>query len=226
MSAAPTNSSGLTAAQKLVAVVSVLAIIASSVWIYRREFGPSQINLKMHQAVGQALAQETARALGHTGTVVIVTMEAGSAAEIKAQVAAFEKELKLLGAISVKDTVVLDPGDNPKYRPGSGLSAKRFLKIARKHQSAGAIVSFVGAPGLSDEDLAQMKSFPKFIAETPSPEQFVSLFDKRILLAAVVPRYEFPAPGPKKPRPGKDWFDRYFQVIAPDSALPKPDEVP
>ncbi len=121
---------------------------------------------------------------------------------------------------------MLDPGDNPKYRPGSGLSAKRFLKIVRKNAGADAIVSFVGAPELSDEELAQMKSVPKFIAEAHSPEKFTNLLEKKILLAAIVPRYEFPAPGPKKPATGRQWFDHYFQILRPESPPPKQDELP
>jgi hypothetical protein len=139
---------------------------------------------------------------------------------------AFEKHLKQLGGITIKDRIVLDPGDNPKYRPGSGLSEKRFLKIVRKSHGVDAIVSFVGAPEIADQALAQMKVCPKFIAETHSPEKLVNLIEKKVLLVAVVPRFEFPAPGPRKPETMRQWFDHYFQVVSADSALPKPDEAP
>ena len=215
-----------TAKQKLIVFGAILAIIASAAWIYRTQFRAPAYNVPLHQAVGQVLAEETYRALGHSGNVVIVSMETRQAPELKTQMEAYEKQLSLLGGITVKDRLILNPGDNPKYRPGSGLSAKHFLKIVRKHAGVGAIVSFVGAPQLSDEELEQMKSAPKFIAEAHSPEKFVNLLDKKILQAAVVPRYEFPAPGPKKPATGRQWFDHYFQIIRPESLPPRQDAAP
>src|SRR5258708_17219175 len=214
------------AKQKLAVLGAILAIIASAVWIYRTQFAVSAYNIPLHQAIGQVLEEEPCRALGHNGSVVIVSMETRQAPELKIQMEAYEKQLNLLGGIKVKDRLMLDTGDNPKYRPGSGLSAKRFLKIVRKNAGADAIVSFVGAPELSDEELSQMKSVPKFIAEAHSPEKFTNLLEKKILMAAIVPRYEFPAPGPKKPATGRQWFDHYFQILRPESLPPKQDELP
>jgi len=216
----------LDAKQKLLALSAILAILGSALWIYRKEFASPDINIPLHQAVGQAMARETSRLVGRLVKVVLATTETGQAPELKVQIEAFKKELRQLGGITIEDTLTLEPGDNPKYRPGAGLSAKRFLKIARKHAKADAIVSFVGAPQLSEAEIAQLKSIPKFVAETHSPEKLVDLFLKKILRAAIVPRYEFPAPGPRKPRTGRELFDRYFQIVASDTALPKQDELP
>ena len=205
---------------------AILVIIASAIWIYITEFAAAPYNVPLQQAIGEVMAEETSHAVGRSGHVIIVSMETGQAPELKVQMEAYEKQLSLLGGITVKDRLMLDPGDNPKYRPGSGLSAKRFLKIVRKNASADAIVSFVGAPELSNEELEQMKSVPKFIAEAHSPEKFRNLLEKKILLAAIVPRYEFPAPGPRKPTTGRQWFDRYFQVLRPESLPPKQDASP
>jgi hypothetical protein len=100
------------------------------------------------------------------------------------------------------------------------------LTIARKNSGADAIVSFVGAPELTDSDLQQLKSMPKVIAETRSPEKLLNLLDKKILVAAIVPRFEFPAPGPRKPETARQWFDRYFQVVDQESHLPAADALP
>jgi hypothetical protein len=211
---------------KVIVAAAMLTIAACGIWIYFYQFRSSDINVPLHQAVGQVMAEETARVVGHIGKVVIVTMDPRHAPEVKVQVAAFEKHLKVLGAITIKETIVLDPGENPKYRPGSGLSAKRFLKIARKNQGADAIVSFVGSPQIEEGELAQLKTLPKFIAETHSPEKSLTLLDKKILLAAIVPRFDFPAPGPRKPETSRQWFDRYFQIVAPGDPTPKPDDLP
>ena len=212
--------------QRLLVGASLIAIIASAVCIYHFEFRTNAANKELHHAVGLALADETARVIGHHGNIVLVTMEVRNSPELKLQLEAFEKDLKTIGGMSIKDKVVLDPGENPKFRPGSGLSAKRFLKIARKHPSADAIVSFVGAPELSEQDLVQVKTSPKLIAEAHSPEKLVDLLNKKILVAAIVPRFEFPAPGPRKPQTSRQWFDHYFQILTPDSILPAADNSP
>ncbi len=212
--------------QNLIFVGSLVVILACGFWIYHREFGTPDVNRPLHESIGQVLAEETFRQVGHSGKIVIVTMETRHAPELKVQMGAFQKMLKHLGGVTIADTVILDPGDNPKYRPGSGLSGKRFLKIARKHKGVDAIVSFVGAPDVSEDDLKQLKSVPKFIAEAHSPERLVNLLEKKVLLAAVVPRYEFPAPGPRQPETTRQWFDHYFQVVHPDTVLPKEDATP
>jgi len=209
--------------QRLLLWGAIVAIIASAARIYYVQFAAPEINLELHQAVGRVMAEETVRLVGHNGKVVIVTVDLPRAPELKVQVKAFEKHLKLLGGVTVKERFELDPGDNLKYRAGAGLSAKHFLKIARKSAGADAIVSFVGAPQLSDAEFQQLKSVPRCIAETHSPEKLGSLFQKKLLLVAIVPRYEFPAPGPRKPQTGRQWFDRYFQIVVPDSPLPVED---
>ena len=146
--------------------------------------------------------------------------------ELRDQIDAFQKELKRIGGISIQDKVVLDPGDSQKYRAGAGLSSKHLLKVIRKHEGVDAIVSLVGVPEVSDQDLAQVKSVPKIVAETHSPEKLVGLLDKKILVSAIVPRFEFPAPGPRKPKTEREWFDRYFQIITPDSHVAAAEETP
>jgi len=211
---------------KLVLAAALLTILGSALWIYHYEFGTTETNVPLHQSVGQALADETERVIGRHGNIVLVTMDPRHSPEIRIQMQAFEKDIKNLGGVTIKDKVVLDPGENPKFRPGSGLSAKRFLKIARKHPGADAIVSFVGAPELTDQELAQLKSTPKLIAETHSPEKLLNLLEKKVMLSAIVPRFEFPAPGPRKPETSKQWFDHYFQILTPETPVPAADTAP
>jgi hypothetical protein len=212
--------------EKLIASAAIIAILVSVFFIYRTQFAGRSQNEKLHHAVGQVMAEETSRLVGPAGKIVLVTTDTRTAPDLKLQIEAFRKQLAFLGSIKIKDTLVLDPGDSTKYRPGAGLSAKHFLKIVRKNADVNAIVSFVGAPELTDQEMAQMKAVPKFIAETHSPEKLTRLLDKKVLLSAIVPRFEFPAPGPRKPETSREWFDRYFQIISPETALVKGDDAP
>lgn len=220
------NKSLGSASQKVLAALSVLVIIASAIWIYHTQFATKVENPILQAAVGDVLAEETVRLLPSNATILIVTMPAGEAPEIKAQLEAFEKQLKSTSTITIKDKIVLDTSDNPKYRPGAGLSAKRLLKIARKNKGADAIVSFVGAPELTDEEISELKAFPKFFAEAHSPEKLKKMFDKNILQMAIVPRFKFPAPEPQKPETSRQWFDHYFQVIETNTPLPAVNATP
>ena len=214
------------ASEKLLAGLSVAAIIVSVIWIYFTQFATRIHNPALHAAVGEVMADETVHLLPSNAAICVVTIPASDAPEIKVQMEAFEKQLKSTSAITIKDKIVLDPRDNPKFRPGAGLSGKRLLKIARKHPDVDAIVSFVGAPELTDDEISQLKSFPKFFAEARSPEKLKRMFDKNIVQLAVVPRFEFPAPGPQKPETSRQWFDRYFQVIETNASLPVKDTSP
>src|SRR6266446_5433985 len=175
---------------------SLAAITCSGLWIYFTQFGQSTFNVPLHQHVGEVLAQETARLIHTQGQVVVVTMDTSQQPELKTQMQVFEKALKKLGPISIKELPV-DTDDKPHYRTGAGLSSRRFLRIVKKSGGADAIVSFIGAPRMSEEELAQVEKAPKFIAECRSPERIKRLFDKNVLQVAVVNRFEYPAPDRK-----------------------------
>ena len=122
---------------------------------------------------------------------------------------AFHRRLKKLGEYDLKE-YELDTKNQPKYGVGAGLSGRRFVRTVLKNAKADAFVSFVGAPKLSDEEAAELKKVPRFIAESRSPDHLPKLFEKKILQVAVVSRFSFPAPGPQKPKTPQEWFDKRF----------------
>ena len=201
---------------------SLAAIIGSCLWIYFTQFAQPAFNVPLHQRVGEVLAQETARLIHTQGQVVVVTMDASKEPELKAQMQIFEKTLKKLGPISIKELPV-ETDDKPHYRTGAGLSSRRFLRILKKSATADAIVSFIGAPRMTEEELAQVDRAPKFVAECRSPDRIKRLFDKKLLQVAVVNRFEYPAPVKHNPKTPKQWFEKYYQVVTAENAsiLPK-----
>ena len=212
---------GANSKQALAIAGLILVILASLTWIYVTEVAAPKINLPLHQGVGLVLAEETSKVLGNKGQVVVIAINPRKFPELKAQLAAFEKALKGLRGIKVKETYMVETNDDPKYGVGTGLSAKRFLKIQKKYPAADAIVSFVGVPNLTDEDFTGLKRpTPKFIAETRSPEKSIRLFQKGVLQVAVISRFVFPAPGPKNPHTPREWFDQYFQIVTAASLPP------
>ena len=208
----------------LLALGSVLAIATSATWIYYREFKAPKHNVRLHQRIGEVMAEQTARVLGPKGKVLLLIIPTGSAPELETQLQAFHRTLAKLGNYDLKEHE-FDTRDQAKYGVGSGLSGRRFLRAIKNNSTADALVSFVGAPQLSDEELAQLTRKPKFIAETRSVENLPKLFEKQIIQVAVVSRFVFPAPGPQKPRTPQELFDKRYQVIAADSVatIPRPE---
>ncbi len=208
--------------QWLVGGVCVAAIALSGIWIYFTQFATPDYNEPLHQGIGQVMAEETAKLLTNHGRIVILSMETGKAPELKTQLGAFEKALKKFNGIRIKETLVLDTEGRNKYGAGAGLSSRRFLRIVKKSETADAIVSFVGAPNLSADDVAQLERRPKFIAESRSAEKLKPLFESNVLHAAIVSRFEFPAPGKHNPRTPKQWFEKRYQVVTATNAASLP----
>jgi len=201
----------------LLASGAILVIACSTSWIYYREFRAPKHDVRLQQRIGEVMAEQTAKLVGPKGSLVIITIPTSTEPELKTQLDAFRRTLKKLGNYEIKDHE-LDTKDQAKYGLGSGLSGRRFVRTVKNNPKTDAIVSFVGAPKLSDEEIAQLAKMPKFIAETKSPDHLPKLFEKELIQVAVASRFVFPAPGPQKPKTPQEWFDRRYQIVAADSA--------
>jgi hypothetical protein len=202
--------------------ICLLATAASTVWIYRTEFAAPKFKVPLHRAVGQVMAEEVSRLLGHQGAVVLISMETTKAPELKVQMEEFESTLKRIGKVTVKKTYNLETEGKAKYGVGSGLSARRFVRLVNKNLDADALVSFVGAPTLSAEELKEIPRRPKFIAESRSVDKLDKLFEDKAIDLAIVSRFTFPAPIEGKPNTLREWFDKYFEITTPARATNLP----
>ena len=210
--------------QTLLAAGCVLAMAVAGISIYFTQFRRPALNETLHLGVGRVMAQETANLLGKRGKVVAVVMDVNKAPELAVQLDEFERTLQRLGSFTISKKPLETEG-KAKYATGAGLSGRRFVRAVKNHSDAQAIVSFVGAPNLSDDDLAQLDlaKLPKFVAEVRSPDKLKKLFDKHIIQVAIVSRFQFPAPGPRKPRTPEDWFQNRFQIVTAESAATLPE---
>src|SRR6266702_3666441 len=200
-----------------VAIGSILVIAGSSLWIYSHHFAAPRINVPLHQAVGRVMAEETAKLVDNQGRIVVIAIETAKDEELKVQLEEFEKTLKKFSRITVAKTYMLETENRAKYGAGSGLSARRFIRIVNKNTTADAMISFVGAPELKDEEIGQLQARPKFIAESRSVEKLGNLFAKHLLQVAIVSRFQFPAPVEGTPATLRQWFDKRFQVLTAET---------
>ena|SRR5436309_2884138 len=205
----------------LIAAVCVLAIAGSAALIYYREFRAPKYNVELHQRVGEIMAEQTAKVVGHAGRVVVLTIPTRGQPELQTQLEAFRRTLKKLGNYDLKERE-LDPKDQPKYGVGCGISGRRFVRAVKKEEKADALVSFIGAPKLSDQELAELTKMPKFIAESRSMDALPKLFEKHLIEVAVVSRFVFPAPGTHEPTTPQEWFEKRYQVVTASAATTMP----
>jgi hypothetical protein len=207
----------------LLALGSVLIIAASALFMWRSHFAAPKINVALHQGIGEALADETIRFLENRGDILVITMAEGDSEILAAQFAAFSTKIKKSSGIRIKDVEVIDSEKKDKYGPGLGLSASKLAREVKKNVKKAAIVSFVGLPELDEEEFAALgDSVPALFAFSRDREKLGPLVKRKILKAAIVPRFQFPAPGPEAPRNSGAWFTNQYQVIRPASPTSAP----
>lgn len=203
---------------KVSAVISLVVIAVAGIQIWRFARDNGQVNAQLHRAVGERLAAETIRVTSGRGRIVVAKLDHGQSPVIDCQFATFRKALRASSQFEIIDIDTPDPEKKSKYGPGTGMSARRFARLVEKHANADLIVSFIGAPDPKELKLSAGKS-PRLVAVCRSPKELKALFERQILVVALVPRFHFPAPGPEKPRTSDEWFDRQFEVVTPDMVV-------
>lgn len=208
----------------VISLVAVLVIIGSAAWIYWYQFKAPTYDVELHTRVGEVMAEQTAMIAGKTGKVVLITIPTSGEPELKTQLDAFRARLKALGDLQLRE-YEMDTKDQDKYGVGTGLSGRRYVRTANKNLDAAAVVSFIGAPHLKDEDISELQKVPKLIAEARSVDHLPKLFKKELISVVVASRFAFPAPGPIQPRNAHERFDKRYQVVVASNvtAIPKPE---
>ena len=208
--------------KQLPVIATLIAVIAVSAWWITRNLIQPKFNVKLHQGIGQTMAEETEKLIAGKGAIVLITLASKQSPVLDVQVNAFQKAIHRHGGISVIETVTLNAAQ--KAGPGQGLSVDEFLALLERPAKADAIVSFVGTPDPRDPKISNRgkTAGPKIVAETRTRGKIKTLFRNQLLHTAIVPRYEFPAPGTKNPSTPREWFDLSFQVVR--SNKPPPEE--
>ena len=197
---------------RLTIIGSLAIILASCFWIYITQTQTTRHNIGLHQRIGEVLAEQTATVLGDKGRIVTISIDPKEWPELRTQINAFKAKLKRLGDYHLHE-YQLDTKDQPKYGVGTGLSGRRYVRTVKKNPEADLFISFVGAPKLDEAEIAELGKKPKLIVESRSGDNLPGLFEYKLVLVAVVSRFQFPAPGPEKPRTADQWFQKRYQIL-------------
>lgn len=206
----------------LTATGAILVIAASCAWIYFAQVRQAKYNVGLHQRVGEVLAEQTTALVGKKARVVLILIETKDWPELQTQLDSYKVALKKLGDYELRE-YEMDTKDQPKYGVGSGLSGRRYVRTVKKNENADVFVSFIGAPNLSDEEMAELGGRPRLIAEARSWDTLPRLFASNIVSVAVVSRFQFPSPGPEKATTADQWFTKRYQIVTAAEAKSFPD---
>lgn len=152
----------------IIGTIAVLAILAAVTSIFFTGKGSGyNASLKPSGALGEVLAEETAALLNQRGRIVVVEwdLKPDQLPRSSELVKSFKETLKKKKGISIVHSQLI-PVEGPILSVlGAGLRASEFLKLSQSYADADAIVSFVGAPLLSRQQLEPLK--------TPRPKVIV-----------------------------------------------------
>jgi hypothetical protein len=202
--------------KRIVNTAAVVVILGALGSLYLTLIGlPPRVDVRPHEALGEAMARETRKLLGSGGRILLIrrdtTVYPNPAAD--AQIRAFHRELRKAGASVAATTVI-------KKDPLSLLSVPSgdFYKILEKSSESDVIVSFLGPPVLTDDQVAKLAGKrPKIVAvcsgDMPRQTDLKRRFEQKLLETAILSRRDVPSALPTSDSL-QAWFDHFFVVAS------------
>ncbi len=202
---------------KVTSVVASLTTLGALSFLYVSLRGlPPRLDPRPHQALGQTVAVEALKLLGPGGRILLITRDTATFRNpaIDAQMKSLHRTLNRAGArVAVTNLLKLDP-----LRLVS-VPAGDFFQILKKASEADVVVSFLGPPALSREQIAKLEEHrPKVIAvctgSIPSQVDLRRIFEDKLLQVAVVSRKVVTAGAPAADN-AQAWFDHLYALMTP-----------
>jgi hypothetical protein len=208
------------------AVIGSLALAAMAFMLF---WHSTPFDERPHAGFGEAAAREAAKLAGPGGKVALISVDTTlvDRPAIKAQARAFEETLKKSGhTITVRKTVGLDDVRVMRAPPDA------FFELLRKQSENDVIVSLVGPPLLTPEQLRKVPEKHARVLAYVSPDLVASMDVKGLLQQGLVNAVIVTRPRPMGTLPSTggpaEWFRCLFQIVTTDNLaeLPVPDAAP
>jgi hypothetical protein len=204
--------------KSLIVTLAVVAILGAAVLFWRQTAGP-RVNLKPSAAAGEVLAEEVGRLLGGAGEVIILSRQVRH----EGPDATRERIVSLTAALQHHATLKLAATEwVPRPPPGTmdmgAVTPEQLLTAVEKHPGAKALVVFAGLPPCSQPLVDKLTaSSMKLVAVCGYGPTVRRWLESKALAIAVVPRIgDLPA-GTPAPRTTREWFEREFEIITPET---------
>lgn len=180
-----------------------------------------QALLAPSEALGSVLADEAARLAGGKKQVALITHD-GSWGQASTAEEALRAALKKQG-VELQVAKAANLG-NPMSGP-VGLKAPDFVEALDKSRGAGAVVSLVGAPLLTDGELAQLKPDhpPVLVVATASlgdkmgvhtdAVQLARLLEAKVIELAIIDGADPAGAAPGEAGGKRDLFAQHYRIL-------------
>jgi len=200
--------------QRAIAIGAVLALILSGVMIFRFFRAtplPDSATQNLFQAYTQVTAQEISHLMGGHGDVVVLmwgppsddASHPGGPPEVQTMCQALQKDgLRVVAKSSVPPV---------RVKGGTVWTAENYRSVLEQYPQVGAIVSFIGSPQLSAENIRTLPATrPKLVVvRFAEPETAQPLLEQGVLDGAVLPQDQPPTSG-GPPKTAREWFNKYY----------------
>jgi hypothetical protein len=204
------------ATKKVINYLALAVLAAAAVWLYLFfNPRPPPVNRPLHKKVGEVLAAEAIKLLEPDARLIVIARakEPFQVPAAAAQLDAFLSMIKKSGKnVSATRSLKVDPLRVVSVPPGD------FFDLMRQARSNDVIVSFLGPPLLSDEQVGNLGAKrPRILAlcsgAMPVQVDLKRVFYLQLLRLAVISRTNAPAqPTAKSAQEG---FEQMFKVITP-----------
>lgn len=199
----------------LVVGVCIVAITISilSLFITQCERSP-RIDVTRYAAAAEGLGKKLGEELPGASKVVLVVMDPKIESQVfNAQTKGFDKGLAPFEEkVKIVDRYYIKLEDMSRGT-GSGMPSKVYMELLQKYPDVDVIVSLVGIPLLSDDEIDQLPpNIPRLYALILYGIGVKRAFDEGVLSAAVIPKYDKIEEGPD-PKDSEGLFNKYYRFV-------------
>jgi hypothetical protein len=209
--------------RKAINWVSGVVILAALAWLYSLfNPRPPAIDRRLHKKVGEVLAAEAIKVLDPGARLIVIARAKepfqvpAAAAQLDAFMSTVEKSGKKVSATRLS-----------KVNPLRVVSVPSgdFFDLIRQAKTNDVIVSFLGPPLLSDEQVGKLGAKrPHILAlcsgAMPVQVDLKKIFERQLLVAAVISRTN--APAQANAGSAQEAFDQMFKLITPPNVSELP----
>jgi len=212
--------------KRILGLASVLVILGSLASLFVTLHGlPPDLDRRPHRALGRRVASEAVKLGGSGAKVILITRDTSLFRNpaLDTIIQAFRETVAQAGVpIALTHSIKIDPLRVTAVPPGD------FLQILKKAASSDVVVSFLGPPVLSDDQVAGLAGkAPKLLAVCSGGMgrriHLKRVFEQGLMEVAILDKEAASKAGP----PGDNldtWFDQFFMVVttANQADLPAP----
>lgn len=207
---------------KRLVVGLLLVVIAGAIasLLFRGSDAP-KVNLTPYSALGTVAAEETSKLLGHVGDLVMVIEDSGPQGDpvTAAQLSQFKSALKKSGKVRIKAVERMATDPMTRFSTGGTMPPDQFAAVRAKHPDVAAVVLFVPFPVLPASECAALKAGrTKFVVVSAVVPGYRALVANGVISLAVVPKPSTGEVPPGSPKTLREWFDRDYLVVTPETA--------